>query len=213
MSLKQQPRTTKLWSKPWTASTLYNWKLKIVRTSYTNEPSLNSCSTSKNKTKIHKTNQNMVNVLSNLSIAMCHAFICDKTFMPPPLNFDSKQSSEKGAPMIWNNKLQPRLQHSFQVWLEFQLLTKQSLIRAFLHTLIGIAISWYNVHTTIRFWLDTLSMAILQLDFNLKHCPTYNSNFNLNNVHRAIRFQCDTLSMQFHHISMCLVWPISKIML
>ncbi len=112
---------------------------------------------------------------------------------------------KKGTPMIWNNKLQPKLQHNFQVWLEFQLLTKHSLIQPFLHRPIGIAVSWYNVHTTIRFWLDTLSMAVLQLDFNLIHCPTYNSNLNLNNVHRAIRFQCDTLSIQFNQISTCLM--------
>jgi len=42
----------------------------------------------------------MVNVLSNLNIAMCHAFIRDKALMPPPLNFDSKYSSEKKTPMI-----------------------------------------------------------------------------------------------------------------
>jgi hypothetical protein len=33
--------------------------------------------------KLYKMNKNMVNVLSNLNIILCHAFIKDLTFMPP----------------------------------------------------------------------------------------------------------------------------------
>ncbi len=42
--------------------------------------------------KIHKTNQKMVSVLSNINITMYHVFIvdCDKNFMPPLLNFNVK---------------------------------------------------------------------------------------------------------------------------
>jgi hypothetical protein len=41
----------------------------------------------------------MVSVLSNLNTTMRHVFICDKTLMPPPLNFDSKSLGEEGALM------------------------------------------------------------------------------------------------------------------
>jgi hypothetical protein len=35
--------------------------------------------------KVHKMNKNMVSVLSNLSFAMCHAFIKVQLQMPPPI--------------------------------------------------------------------------------------------------------------------------------
>jgi hypothetical protein len=38
--------------------------------------------------KIHNTNQNMVNMLSNLNITMCHVFIHDENMMTPPLHFE-----------------------------------------------------------------------------------------------------------------------------
>jgi hypothetical protein len=41
----------------------------------------------------------MVIVLSNLNTTMCHVFICDKTLMPPLLNFDSKSLGEEGTLM------------------------------------------------------------------------------------------------------------------
>lgn len=34
-------------------------------------------------------NKNMVYVLSNLSMGMCHAFIKDQATMPPPMVIDS----------------------------------------------------------------------------------------------------------------------------
>jgi hypothetical protein len=36
--------------------------------------------------KAHKKTKNMVNVLSNLNITMCHAFIKDQNLMPLPIN-------------------------------------------------------------------------------------------------------------------------------
>jgi hypothetical protein len=48
----------------------------------------------KNK-KIHKANQNIANVFSNLSIAMCHGFIHDEKHMRPPMNFNSISLGEE----------------------------------------------------------------------------------------------------------------------
>jgi len=45
----------------------------------------------KNK-KILKMNNNMVIVLSNLRITMCHAFICDEIQMPTIVTFDINYS-------------------------------------------------------------------------------------------------------------------------
>jgi hypothetical protein len=39
--------------------------------------------------------KSLVKVRSNLSIVMCHAFIIDQTFMPPPIA-SPKFSNEKG---------------------------------------------------------------------------------------------------------------------
>jgi hypothetical protein len=44
-----------------------------------------------------KNNKVMIKAMDCLNIAMCHAFIRDKALMLPPLNFDSKYSSEKRA--------------------------------------------------------------------------------------------------------------------
>ncbi len=38
---------------------------------------------------IHKINKHMVNVIFNINITMCHAFIQDKVLLPRPLNFAS----------------------------------------------------------------------------------------------------------------------------
>jgi hypothetical protein len=53
----------------------------------------------KQKQKIHNTSQNTISVLSNFSTTMCHVFICDKTLIPPLLNFDLESLGE-GAPTI-----------------------------------------------------------------------------------------------------------------
>jgi hypothetical protein len=45
--------------------------------------------------KIHKANQNIANIFSNLSIAMCHAFIHDEKHLPPPMNFNLVSSGEE----------------------------------------------------------------------------------------------------------------------
>ena len=44
--------------------------------------------------KIHKNNKNMKNVLSQLSVAVCHAFTHDKSELPRILNFDSSTDEE-----------------------------------------------------------------------------------------------------------------------
>lgn len=50
--------------------------------------------------KYYKMNKNMENVLSNLSFALCHTFIQDKTQMPPPIHMFELSSTEK--PMLNN---------------------------------------------------------------------------------------------------------------
>jgi hypothetical protein len=40
-------------------------------------------------------NKNMVSVLTNLSFAMCHAFIKNQTQMPPPINIFKSSSNEQ----------------------------------------------------------------------------------------------------------------------
>jgi hypothetical protein len=42
--------------------------------------------------KIHKINQKKVNIFSNLSIVMCHAFIKEHAHMPPVVNLPSNDS-------------------------------------------------------------------------------------------------------------------------
>lgn len=48
--------------------------------------------------KILKMNKQMVNVLSNLSTTMCHAFIKDPTLIPAPVNLS--QSSDEQPPFV-----------------------------------------------------------------------------------------------------------------
>jgi hypothetical protein len=44
--------------------------------------------------KVNRMSKNLVTTLSNLSTAMCHAFITNQTFMPPPIALP-KSSNEK----------------------------------------------------------------------------------------------------------------------
>jgi hypothetical protein len=50
--------------------------------------------------KNYKMNKNMENVLSNLSFALCHTFIQDKTQMPLPIHMFELSSTEE--PMLNN---------------------------------------------------------------------------------------------------------------
>jgi hypothetical protein len=43
-------------------------------------------------------NKNTVYVLSNLNMAMCHAFIKDQTMMPPPMVIDFLDKSRNEIP-------------------------------------------------------------------------------------------------------------------
>ncbi len=49
--------------------------------------------------KTHKMNKNMVHVLSNLSMAMCHAFIKNQAMMLPLMAIDSSDESEDELPI------------------------------------------------------------------------------------------------------------------
>jgi hypothetical protein len=49
----------------------------------------------------HKMTKNMVSMLSNLSITMCHAFIKDQNLLPLPINlFDYLSNEQSHQPII-----------------------------------------------------------------------------------------------------------------
>jgi hypothetical protein len=51
--------------------------------------------------KVHKMHKSMVNVLSNLNMAMCHAFIEDWNLMPPPIHLFKYDEDEQ---LVVNNQ-------------------------------------------------------------------------------------------------------------
>jgi len=59
-------------------------------------------------------NKSLVMVLSNLSMTMCHAFIIDQAFMPPPIAFpkfldEKEEMNAKWRSQIIENKFSPRV--------------------------------------------------------------------------------------------------------
>jgi hypothetical protein len=51
--------------------------------------------------KVHKMTKNMVSMLSNLSIAMCHAFIKDQNLLPLLINlFDYLSNEQPDQPIV-----------------------------------------------------------------------------------------------------------------
>jgi hypothetical protein len=88
---------------PCTKSPRHSWRLGSTIPWSKNTPPIINWTTSRVETKkIHKTSKDMATVLSNLTNAMCHAFIHDKSLLPSTPSSSSK-SSEKHTRILDEN--------------------------------------------------------------------------------------------------------------